>query len=293
MTGASSGPKFLMKLHVVHRTVYQYAQPVSDSFNEVRLKPLSADGQTCDAFLLKVLPTARLSHFLDFYFNYVQTFEILELHSVLTVESTADVTTSSSRMAEDADSAPLDALAECARQEFCYDFLQSSKFVLVSPEIWRLAVDACQGQSQVWKCAVAICRFVHAEFKYEQFSTDVHTGSSEVLELRRGVCQDFAHVMIGMCRAWKIPARYVSGYLYNGPADHLTGAQASHAWCEVYLPGLGWRALDPTNNQPADERYVRLAVGRDYADVAPIKGYYKGTKDKRMQVEVSVELLQR
>ena len=168
-----------------------------------------------------------------------------------------------------------------------------AQFVLVSPEIWRLAVDACQGQSQVWKCAVAICRFIHTEFKYEQFSTDVHTGSSEVLELRRGVCQDFAHVMIGMCRAWKIPARYVSGYLYNGPADHLTGAQASHAWCEVYLPGLGWRALDPTNNQPADERYIRLAVGRDYADVAPIKGYYKGTKDKRMQVEVSVELLQR
>jgi transglutaminase-like putative cysteine protease len=86
----------------------------------------------------------------------------------------------------------------------------------------------------------------------------------------------------------KIPARYVSGYLYNGPADHLLGAQASHAWCEVYLPDLGWRALDPTNNQQANEHYIKLAVGRDYADVAPVRGHYKGTAAKTMSVDLSV-----
>jgi transglutaminase-like putative cysteine protease len=110
----------------------------------------------------------------------------------------------------------------------------------------------------------------------------------EVLEQKAGVCQDFAHVMLGMCRALKIPARYVSGYIYNGPSGTLAGAQASHAWCEVYLPDLGWRALDPTNNQQADERYVKVAAGRDYADVAPIKGQYRGTPQKTMNVTVQV-----
>ncbi len=92
-------------------------------------------------------------------------------------------------------------------------------------------------------------RFVHSEFRYDTGSTHVHTTMKEALELRQGVCQDFAHVLLGLCRAVKIPARYVSGYLYNGPAEHLKGAQASHAWVEIYLPGLGWVGLDPTNNQ--------------------------------------------
>ena len=103
------------------------------------------------------------------------------------------------------------------------------------------------------------------------------------------MCQDFAHVMIAMCRSLKVPARYVSGYLYNGPKQLLRGAQASHAWCEVYVPGVGWRGLDPTNGQPADERYVKVATGRDYADVPPVRGRYRGTAEQRMQVEVDVQ----
>ncbi len=114
----------------------------------------------------------------------------------------------------------------------------------------------------------------------------------EVLQLRRGVCQDFAHVMIALCRAVKIPARYVSGYLYNGPVDELRGAQASHAWLEVFLPGLGWRGLDPTNDHQPDERYVKLAVGRDYADVSPLRGTYRGTPQRKMTIDVLVSSLE-
>ena len=87
-------------------------------------------------------------------------------------------------------------------------------------------------------------------------------------------------------------ALYVSGYLYNGPRDHLLGSQASHAWCEVFIPGLGWCGLDPTNNQPTDERYIKLAVGRDYADVPPVRGHYKGTTDRKMEVEVHIESIE-
>jgi transglutaminase-like putative cysteine protease len=113
----------------------------------------------------------------------------------------------------------------------------------------------------------------------------------DVLRTKRGVCQDFAHVMLGVCRSLKIPCRYVSGYLYNGPADRLRGAQASHAWVEVYLPELGWHGLDPTNNGQPDERYVKVAVGRDYADVAPLKGTYRGTGERKMTVDVLVTAL--
>jgi transglutaminase-like putative cysteine protease len=111
----------------------------------------------------------------------------------------------------------------------------------------------------------------------------------DVLRERRGVYQDLTHAMIALCRTLSIPALYVSGYLYGGPKERLRGTHASHAWCEVFVPGLVWRGLDPTNDQPADERYVKVAVGRDYADVAPVLGHYRGTDERRLDVEVLVE----
>ena len=113
----------------------------------------------------------------------------------------------------------------------------------------------------------------------------------EVLKTRRGVCQDLAHVMIGFCRARRIPARYVSGYIYNGPAGQLKGAQATHAWVEIFLPEQGWRGLDPTNDTQVDGRYVKLAVGRDYADVSPIKGSFRGAHGREMHVDVTLTRL--
>ena len=103
------------------------------------------------------------------------------------------------------------------------------------------------------------------------------------LQQRRGVCQDFAHVMIGMCRTLKIPTLYVSGYLATETAS------AMHAWVEVFIPGFGWRPLDPTHNRPTDETYIKVAVGRDYADVAPVSGRYRGTRERRLTVEVNIQ----
>jgi transglutaminase-like putative cysteine protease len=188
--------------------------------------------------------------------------------------------------------APLAKVAECQRMERCFDFLQESTYIERSPEVWRLALDVTAGQTDAWQAALALMRFVHGNFAYDSLATSVHTHMTEVLQQRRGVCQDFAHVLLGLCRALRIPARYVSGYLYNGPSDQLLGAQASHAWCEIYLPDLGWRALDPTNNQQTNEHYVKVAVGRDYADVAPVKGHYKGTASKTLSVEVSVSTVE-
>jgi transglutaminase-like putative cysteine protease len=277
-----------VKLQVVHRTSYAYAAPVKQSFNELRLQPIGDGGQVCHSFLLKILPAARLSHYIDFFFNCVHFFEIAEPHQELAIESNAEVTTSANLLPEDAKTAPLSRLPECGQMERCYDFLQPSAFVSLSPEVWRLALDATEGQSDVWQSAVAIMRFIHANFTYMPQATTVNTHMLEVIAERRGVCQDFTHVMLGLCRTIKIPARYVSGYLYNSPNGHLLGAQASHAWCEVYLPDIGWRPLDPTNNEQPDERYIRVAVGRDYADITPVKGHYRGTPNKTMKVEVAV-----
>jgi transglutaminase-like putative cysteine protease len=162
-----------------------------------------------------------------------------------------------------------------------------------TPEAWRLAVDLGVGHTDVWQIALSIMRHLGSEFRYLPAVTHVHTTMEEALRLRQGVCQDFAHVMIGLCRALKIPARYISGYLYNGPAGQLKGTQATHAWVEVYLPGVGWRGMDPTNQQPVNQRYVKVAIGRDYADVSPLRGTYRGTATRKLSVEVLVTRLDR
>jgi transglutaminase-like putative cysteine protease len=281
-----------MKLHVFHRTRFDYAAPVWDSFNEVRLEPQTADGQVCHSFLLKVLPAVRLSHFRDFQRNIVHVFDVTEPHQSLTVESNSVVTTVSHALAADLTPAPLDGMEACSREELCHDFLQPSRYVDTDPETWRLGLDITAGTGDAWQAAQAVMAYVNREFTYMPDATNVHTHMREVLPLRRGVCQDFAHVMIGICRTLKIPARYVSGYIYNGPADQLRGAQATHAWAEIYLPKLGWRGLDPTNAVQPDERYVKLAVGRDYADVPPVRGTYRGTTGHRMKVEALVSALE-
>lgn len=282
-----------MKLHVLHRTRYKYATSVYESFNETRLQPVSTGAQTCHSFVLKVLPTSRLSHYIDFHLNYVHLFEINQPHTELNVEANSVVTTGDVPvLAAAAAPAPLARLAECARLERCYDFLQSSTYVEVNADLWRLAIDATEGQADTWQAAQAIMRHIHREFRYQPAVTHAHTHMRDVLQNRAGVCQDFAHVMLGLCRALKIPARYVSGYLYNGPVDQLKGAQASHAWVEVYVLGHGWCGLDPTNDKLVDGHYVKVAVGRDFADVSPVKGTYRGTAKRELFVEVLVTRLE-
>ena len=281
-----------MRLSVFHRTHYAYAVPVQSSFNEARLQPTDNELQQRHRFLLKVLPPTRLSHYMDFYHNCVHMFDLSRPHSELTIEATSIVTTRDEQgLPDDATPMPLVDLPACGRMERCYDFLQPSHFVNDSVEAWRLAIDISNNETDAWQTVLKIMRFVHSAFDYQPAATHVHTTMQEALQLRKGVCQDFAHVMIGMCRSIKIPARYVSGYLYNGPAEHLVGSQASHAWVEVFLPKHGWIGLDPTNNRQVDGHYVKIAVGRDYADVPPLKGTYLGTDERLLQVDVLVSLL--
>ncbi len=275
-----------MRWEIHHRTFYSYAAPVRESFNEARLKPVSNEQQTVDSFLLKILPATRLQHYTDFYSNTVHHFELTEPHQTLLIESRAVVRTHPPPLLPlDATPGPMSSLAAAARTERCSDYLLASRYVDLTPEGWRLALDAATGQTDVWQTARSVMRFVHAEFRYEPMSTHVHTSMREVLTQRKGVCQDFAHVMLGLCRALKIPALYVSGYLATERAS------ATHAWIEVFVPGHGWLGLDPTHDRQPDEHYVKVAVGRDYADVTPVTGHYKGTLDRTMEVDVQIRAL--
>ena len=276
-----------MKWEIIHRTQFAYAGPVRDSFNEARLQPFSDEWQTVDHFLLKVLPAARLRHHHDFYSNTVHHFEIVEPHTTLLVESHLRVTIKPRPLLAGTDSPwPLARIGEAARETRVFDFLQESRFVEMSPEFWRQAIDVTDGVTDTWQAALALMRWVHANLIYVPAATSAHTHARDVLKDKRGVCQDFAHVMLGLCRSLKIPALYVSGYL----ATEI--ASATHAWVEVLIPGVGWRPLDPTHNCQPDETYVKIAVGRDYADVAPIRGTYKGTTERTMDVSVRIERLQ-
>jgi transglutaminase-like putative cysteine protease len=277
-----------MRLQIVHRTGYQYSEPVSENFNEVRLQPVSNELQECHGFQLSTTPHAPVRRYHDFHLNLVDHFYVSAPHDALDIVSQSTVTTFGPHPHVSVAAFPLVRIGECLRLERCYDFLQLSEYVPLDVDVWRLGRDAIEGATDAWEAACAMMAFVHRTFTYDATATTVHSRVSDVLRGRRGVCQDFAHVLIGMCRSMKIPARYVSGYLYVAPNETLRGDLASHAWVEVYLPGFGWLPLDPTNNCPADEHHIKVAVGRDYADAAPVRGNFKGGASQRMDVHLQI-----
>lgn len=280
-----------MHLRVLHRTRYLYRVPVSDSINEVRLRPATDDPKRLTSFILRVHPPRRLRHFRDGHFNYVQWFEIPEPHSELMIEATSCIhTTSQFASGATLTGITFDAVKACAQDDMLHPFLGSSRYVTVDQDLWRFAVDVRDERNDVFETAKAIMAYINVNWTYQPNSTSASTHLDEVMRDRRGVCQDFAHVMIGLCRSLGIPARYISGYLYNGAGCHLRGAQASHAWCEVWLPNFGWFGFDPTNNTLADERYIKIATGRDYDDAAPIRGSFNGPPGATTALEVTVDV---
>jgi transglutaminase-like putative cysteine protease len=272
-----------MKYDILHRTRYAYSAPVRDSFNDVRLQPMPIPEQTVESFLLKVLPAARLTHFRDFYSNWVNHFEINEPHSYLLIEAQSRVLTHPPAPLPAEKLCSFDKMKEAPNIERCFDYLQASRFVELTPEAWKLSLDATDGVDDAWLAVLALMKFIHGYIKYVPNSTHVHTHMNQVVKDRRGVCQDFAHLMLGLCRSLKIPARYVSGYLAT------ESASATHAWMEVFIPGHGWRALDPTHNRQISETYVKIGHGRDYGDVPPVSGNYRGTLERTMEVEVKIK----
>lgn len=282
-----------MRLRLFHRTEYQYATPVTESVNELRLSPPTSRFQNCEAHTIAVLPACRLTQYEDLFVNRVHHFELPEPHSRLVIESRATVST---RCKVDFDSLPYgfqhSDLHLHANNENCYPYLQDSTYIERSPRIWRKALDIQGFSTDVFQTSYQIMEYIFDNFEYDSGSTTVSTHASEVIESGKGVCQDFAHAMVALCRSIGIPARYVSGYFYDSTrANNLRGSGASHAWVEVFIADFGWIGFDPTNNKVIDETYIILAQGRDYRDVAPVTGVYTGSGRSSMTVKVQVDRL--
>jgi transglutaminase-like putative cysteine protease len=277
-----------MLLRLLHRTTFVYAGEVRDSYNEVRLRPADDHTQACRDFTLHLEPGAETSEYTDFYGNVIIHFDIPSKHRKLVIESRADVVTVPNGSRAAIPEVPFPDLVRSEEREMVAEFLTDSQYVPLEVELWREAQDAlADGRGDVWGDVNRIGRHVFGALAYKPNVTGVHTHAGDALKLRAGVCQDFAHVMIGMCRNADIPARYVSGYFLN--AHRRPGeVEASHAWMEAFVPGYGWAAYDPTHDRPADDRYVKLAVGRDYADIRPVSGTYRGAPAKELKVEVTV-----
>ncbi len=285
------------RYQLTHVTEFSYDGPVSESYNEVRLRPIHDDRQTCVSFRLTTTPTSRGTAYLDAFGNWVHQFNILAEHRRLQVEAKCvvlahDVATISP---DGMTLQELDASRDALNDEY-YDFVAPSAYVPHLTGLEELIESAEQKSGgTVAGFAQAASDLIHERFRYVKGATHVHSSIADSLSIGAGVCQDFAHLLLGVARMRGLPGRYVSGYMVqesaNGPdarLEEVIGGQASHAWAEVYLPDEGWVGLDPTLGKPVGLRHLRIAYGRDYSDVAPVRGIYRGESGQRLSVDVRV-----
>jgi transglutaminase-like putative cysteine protease len=276
-----------------HVTRFRYATPVRDSVMELRMQPRSEGPQVLRSFQINTNPRAQLYAYTDHFGNAVYHFNVLRSHEELRIEAQAMVEVSRvAPLPHAVDMLEWDRYNAFNLTDEHFDLLEPSRFAAPSRALVEFARD-----KQIDKPAgdpLSALRLlntaIHDAFDYESGITQVHSPIDHALAERRGVCQDFAHIMIALARSWGIPTRYVSGYLHHQrETKDRSAADATHAWIECYLPSLGWVGFDPTNDVLAGERHIRAAVGRDYADVPPTRGTFKGGAESELAIAVSVE----
>ena len=284
-----------MQYHVVHTTTYAYPEPVSESHTVVHLEPRSDRDQVCTRYQLTVEPAAQILGYTDRFGNGVQHFAILPIHGRLTVTARSNVLkVNASSPPPDFEKATRDALDADPQFDALWDYVRESPYVHFSPRLAEFLGELPGPGKALGTWCHEVAAHIHQTFSYDRDATSVRTAVDEALGARAGVCQDFAHIMIAALRSATIPTRYVSGYIFRGSnnGEQILGAEASHAWCEAYLPPLGWVGFDPTNDLLIDERFVKVAIGRDYKDVSPVRGVYRGGAHSEMTVNVALEALQ-
>lgn len=288
-----------MRYTVTHRTAYSYSSAVSLCHNEARLLPRITPWQICRQSQIDIHPAPALSaEREDFFGNRVLYFAIQDIHQHLEVKFRTEVMVNSRSFFESSTSLPCKEVVRRLRQGLDSEIIEARQFILSSPFIdpsrflRKYAKDSFPMGRPLLEAVADLNHRIHRDFNYDPHFTTVATPLDHVLENRRGVCQDFAHLAIGCLRSLGLAARYVSGYLETlpPPGQHkLVGADASHAWLAVYLPGEGWAEFDPTNDCMPGEKYITLAWGRDYGDVAPLKGIMSGGGTHTLEVGVDVE----
>jgi transglutaminase-like putative cysteine protease len=300
-----------MLLQVIHETRYDYTPAVENAHHVVHLKPASNARQQLVSHHLHIDPApAQQREVVDVYGNLSTFFSFQSAHDRLRVVAESVVSTSPPW---NADELPASPSWERVREHFRYHATAAwdpaAEFLFASPCVPRddafaeFARPSFAAERPLAEAAKDLMQHIHRGMVYESLSTEVNTPALEALEQRKGVCQDFAHIMVACCRAMGLPARYVSGYLLTHPAPgqpRLIGSDASHAWASVYCPAATdtgevdrvapgcWLDFDPTNDRSPGEDYVTLATGRDFLDVSPMRGVIRGGARHALNVAVTV-----
>ena len=286
-----------MKYRVVHKTSYASRLPVSVGHNEAWLTPRKTAAQTVLSHRLEIDPKpSTRSTLTDYFGNTVTQFLFNQGYSSLTILAVNEVELIASPNAAAPGPAWEAVLAEVrshqtAKSLEAFEFTFGSPRCRLADEFAEYARVSCQPGRTIREVLAHLLERFRADFRYDPASTTVSTPVEQVFRQRGGVCQDFAHLMISMLRSLGFAARYVSGYLRTAPppgAPRLVGADASHAWLSVYAGPLGWIDVDPTNKQFVSTDHVTVAWGRDYTDVAPVKGVYIGGSSPQLEVSVDV-----
>ena len=289
-----------MLLHVIHETRYDYAPAVKTAQHMAHLQPATTETQRLLRQTLDIRPSpAQQTEAVDVYGNKRIFFSLRGAHDELQVTATSLVQTSEPPKVTS--SLAWEAARERLRYHRNAKYDAAAEFVFASHHVPRhadflaYAQPSFTRQRPLHEAACDLMQRIHADFEFEPSATDVGTPALQALEMRKGVCQDFAHIMLGCLRSMDLPARYVSGYLLTEPPPgqpRLVGSDASHAWVSLYLPaahGRGrWLDLDPTNGRATASDFVTVATGRDYSDVSPLRGVIHGGARHKMHVAVTV-----
>ena len=278
--------RIAMILEIQHETRLLYSEPVTESIAEMRMEPVSDADQSCRSFHLAVRPMATVSRYVDGFGNRVHHFNIIPAHLevralaasvVETHPRPRDLSASAATYPLDLQQAPLELL----------DYLRAAGPARHTEKLDPL-LDLLRPRdgAPLSQLLLAVSRHIHTHFEYAKFVTLASSPIDDVLAHGKGVCQDFTHLMIAILRSYGLPARYVSGYIHRPETE-----SQSHAWCEAWLPDMGWVGIDPTNDQIVDERFVKVAIGRDFTDVPPNKGIYKGKGTESIHVRVETRTL--
>lgn len=274
--------------NIKHTTFYSYSGNVIDGANLTRLHPINDNHQKVNSHFISITNNPIIETFYDFFNNRVGSFMLTEPHNVLNIISEIEVETKPKTFPNDQVDIEVqwNYFKSAKTQTEFIDFL---KFITFDgTEGIRTLIKSKNLKSKSpYRATLELCEYIYQNFEYKQGITTVSSKLDDVWDLKAGVCQDFTNILLQMIRMLGIPARYVSGYICPGNGE-TRGEGATHAWVEAYIPDYGWLGIDPTNNIIANEYHVRLAVGRNYKDCAPVSGVFKGNVESKMTVSVEV-----
>ena len=272
-----------------HITRYTYSSTVIDCTNQIMLYPIIDSLLEVRNHEIKISHNPAVESFTDYFGNHIGVFSIIKPHTSLLIHSMADVITKPIAFpADDMNAVDQWQIIKNLRYHTAYiDFLDPEVFVS-SEEVRNVLNEIVDKEKTPLQNAISLSEYVYNNFTYQKGITSVETKTEEVWQLKAGVCQDFAHILLIFLRMFEIPSRYVSGYIC--PKDkEMRGEGATHAWVEAYIPNYGWIGLDPTNNCIVNDQHVRLATGRNFEDCTPVKGTYKGSGEHTLEVSVEIK----